>query len=85
MKTKKIIAGILIASGLVLGVKGIKDITFKSQINMSTQWIFGSPSEGQLSFARRGQAYQEEVRSRGTIETVVAGVLFTTGMVIFLK
>lgn len=84
MKTKKVFAGILIISGLILGVKGVIDITFESDVNMSTQWIFGSPSEGQLSFARRGQAYQEKVRSRGTIETVIAGVLFTTG-VVFLK
>ncbi len=84
MKTKKVFAGIFIASGLILGVKGVRDITFESDVNMSTQWIFGSPSEGQLSFARRGQAYQEKVKSRGTIETVIAGVLFTTG-VVFLK
>lgn len=84
MNKKKLVAGILIASGLILGVKGVRDITFESDVNMSTQWIFGSPSEGQLSFARRGQAYQEKVRSRGTIETVIAGVLFTTG-IIFIK
>jgi hypothetical protein len=84
MKKKKIIAGILVASGLILGVKGVRDITFKSNVNMSTQWIFGSPSEGQLSFARNGQVYQEKINSKGTIETVIAGVLFTTGIV-FIK
>ena len=60
MKTKKVFAGILLISGLILGVKGVRDITFESDVNMSTQWIFGSPSEGQLSFARRGQTYQEK-------------------------
>lgn len=84
MKTKKVFAGILIISGLILGVKGVRDITFESDVNMSTQWIFGSPSEGQLSFARRGQTYQEKRNNIGTIETVIAGVLFTTG-IIFIK
>jgi len=84
MKIRKVFAGIFIISGLILGAKGVQDITFKSDVSMSTQWIFGSPSEGQLSFARKGQTYQEKRNNIGTIETVIAGVLFTTG-IIFIK
>lgn len=84
MNKKKSIGKLLLFFGLILGAKGVYDVTFKSEVNMSTQWIFGEPNEIQMTFARNGQAYQDQVRSIGTIETVIAGVLLTTGIV-FLK
>jgi hypothetical protein len=85
MNKKKIIGAIFIASSLILGVKGIRDVTFKSDVNLSTRSMFGEPNEIQMIFARNGQAYQDEIQSKGTIETVIAGVLFTIGIVVFLK
>jgi hypothetical protein len=81
MSKKKIIGTTIIASAMLLGVKGVRDITLKSDVNLSTQWMFGEPNEIQMTFARNGQAYQDEMRSIGTIETVLAGVLLTTGIV----
>lgn len=54
MSKKKIVAGVILAIGLVLGVKGVRDITFKSNVNLSTQWMFGEPNEMQMTFARNG-------------------------------
>lgn len=85
MNKRKIIGSIVIASGLILGIKGIRDLTFQSDVNLSTQWMFGEPNEMQMTFARNGQAYQDEVKALGTIETVIAGVLVTTGAVVLIK
>ena len=85
MNKKKLIGSILIAFGLILRIKGIRDLTFQSDVNLSTQWIFGEPNEIQMTFARNGQAYQDEVKTLGTIETVIAGVLLSTGAVVLIK
>ena len=47
--------------------------------------MFGEPNEMQMTFARNGQAYQDEMRSFGTIETVLARVLCTASLVILIK
>lgn len=85
MNKKKIIGAVLVASGLVLGVKGIRDVTFESDVNLSTRSMFGERNQMQMIFAQNGQAYQDKIQSRGTIETVIAGVLLTTGIVVLLK
>ena len=47
--------------------------------------MFGERNQMQMIFAQNGQAYQDKIQSRGTIETAIAGVLLTTGMVVLLK